>query len=172
MHSSSNNPPTKQKVTEGAIQTMLYHLVYDAGVRDYNEKKTRLGDRHDIMLEHGFRKFFENKCLEAGIDPFYVFVLKGHEAGIGVEKHYYRPNAITGENSLLELYVKKAMPKLTISNEERVKLQNRELELRIKEDEERFKRALAETESKYSKELSKYDDLQRQILELTKRIGG
>ena len=77
----------------------------------------RLGDRHKNMATHSFRKFFENKCLEAGLDPFYVSVLMGHKAGIGVERHYYRPDSITGINSLLELYAKKAVPYLTISEE-------------------------------------------------------
>ena len=59
----------------------------------------RLGDRHKNMVAHSFRKFFQNKCLEAGLDPFYVSVLMGHKAGIGVERHYYRPDSITGVNS-------------------------------------------------------------------------
>ena len=50
--------------------------------------------------------------------------MMGHKAGIGVEKHYYRPDAITGANSLVELYVKKAAPYLTISEENRLKLKN------------------------------------------------
>ena len=76
--------------------------------------------------------------LESGLDPFYVSVLMGHKAGIGVEKHYYRPDAITGANSLVELYAKKAAPYLTISEENRLKLKNLELEMRRKEDEERY----------------------------------
>lgn len=36
------------------------------------------------------------------------------------------------------------MPYLTISDEQRLKLKNRELEIRMKEDEERFKRAIEE----------------------------
>ena len=61
----------------------------------------------------------------------------GHKAGIGVEKHYYRPDAITGANSLVELYAKKAAPYLTISEENRLKLKNLELELKVKEERER-----------------------------------
>ena len=69
-------------------------------------------------------------------------VLMGHKAGIGVEKHYYRPDSITGVNSLLELYAKKAMPYLTISEESRLKLKNLELEIRRKKERERFNLAL------------------------------
>ena len=114
------------------------------------------------MIAHGFRKFFQNKCLEAGVDPFYVEVLMGHN--IGITKHYLRPDSIQGENSLLQLYVKKAMPYLTISDESRLKLKNRELEMRMQEDERRFKQALEERESKF-------DYLRTQIEELNKKMG-
>ena len=48
------------------------------------------------------------------------------------------------------------MPYLTISDESRVKLRNRELEMRMKEDEQRFKRAIEERESRYDGILSEY----------------
>lgn len=142
--SDATDPPHKHKVSMKNVESMIYRLIYESGIRSYDERKTRLGDRHKNMMTHSFRKFFENKCLEAGIDPFYVSVLMRHKAGIGVERHYYRPDSINGEYSLLELYVKKAMPYLTISDEQRLKLKNRELEIRMKEDEERFKRAIEE----------------------------
>jgi hypothetical protein len=134
--SDATDPPHKHKVSMKNLESMIYKLIYESGIRNYNEKKARLGDRHKNMMTHSFRKFFENKCLEGGVDPFYVSVLMGHKAGIGVERHYYRPSAINGENSLLELYVKKAMPYLTISNEERMRLKNLELEMRTQKYEE------------------------------------
>jgi integrase len=139
--SDASDPPEKHKVSDADIEHIIYQLVYDSGIRNREDKVRRLGDRHRNMASHSFRKFFENKCLEAGVDPFFVSVLMGHKAGIGVERHYYRPDSITGENSLLELYAKKAMPYLTISEEHRLKLKNRELEMRIKEDEDRIKMA-------------------------------
>lgn len=119
------------------------------------------------MASHSFRKFFENKCLEAGVDPFYVSVLMGHKAGIGVERHYYRPESITGENSLLGLYVNKAMPFLTISDEHRLKLKNRELELRMKADEERFKKVFEDREKMNKDAISTLSDV---VLEMRKKI--
>jgi len=136
--SDATDPPQKHKVTNANIQAIIWKLIYDSGIRNLEDKKTRLGDRHKNMTAHSFRKFFENKCLESGVDPFYVSILMGHKAGIGVERHYYRPDSIQGENSLLELYVKKAMPYLTISDESRLKLKNRELEIRLKEESSRF----------------------------------
>jgi|SRR5215207_2532025 len=162
--SDATDPPHKHKITMRNLESIIYRLIYDAGIRNYDEKKGRLGDRHKNMAAHSFRKFFENKCLEGGVDPFYVSVLMGHKAGIGVEKHYYRPDSIQGEFSLMQLYVNKAMPYLTISDESRLKLKNRELEIRMREDEERFKRAIQERESRY-------DTLAAQILALNKKLG-
>ena len=136
--SYATDPPQKHKISNKNIEKMLYHLLYDSGIRKHGDKVKRLGDRHRNYMSHAYRKFFENKCLESGVDPFYVSVLMGHKAGIGVERSYYRPDSIQGEYSLLELYVKKAMPYLTISDESRLKLKNRELEIRLKEESSRF----------------------------------
>ena len=78
----------------GDLQFIIYKLIYDAGIRNDSDKVKRLGDRHKNMAAHSFRKFFENKCLEVGVDPFYVSVLMGHKAGVDIGKHYYRPDSI------------------------------------------------------------------------------
>jgi integrase len=173
--SDASDPPEKHKVSDADIEHMIYQLVYDSGIRNREDRVKRLGDRHRNMAAHSFRKFFENKCLEAGLDPFYVSVLMGHKAGIGVERHYYRPESIAGENSLLGLYVNKAMPYLTISNEARLALKNRELELRMKEDEERFRALVKEREeltaatvNQFSHELFK---MKQEIERLKRREG-
>jgi integrase len=165
--SDASDPPEKHKVSDADIEYMIYQLVYDSGIRTREEKVKRLGDRHRNMASHSFRKFFENKCLEAGVDPFYVSVLMGHKAGIGVERHYYRPDSITGENSLLGLYAKKAMPLLTISEEHRLRLNNMELELRMRADEERFKKAFEEREKMNNDAISSLSDV---LLEMRKKI--
>jgi hypothetical protein len=154
------DPPQKHKLTLNNTKYILYKLVYEAGIRDTDSKKTRRGDRHKNMLSHSFRKFFENKCLESGVDPFYVSVLMGHRSkGIGVERHYYRPTAINGENSLLELYVKKAMPYLTISNEQRISLKNRELEMRLAADTSRIKEAEQQIRKELEQRERRNDDI-------------
>jgi hypothetical protein len=173
--SNASDPPELYKLSDWEIQHMLYKLVYDSGIRSLEDKKRRLGERHPNMLSHAFRKFFENKCLEAGIDPFYVSVLMGHKAGIGVEAHYYRPSSITGENSLLELYVNKAIPFLTISEENRLKLKNRELEMLMNEDNRRMKEAEEMVKNALVKsEKSNYDiiaALGDQINEMNRKIA-
>jgi integrase len=140
--SDARDPPEKHKITMRNLESIIYRLIYDSGIREHDKKKSRLGDRHVNMASHSFRKFFENKCLESGIDPFYVSALMGHRSkGIGVERHYYRPDSINGEFSLLELYAKKAMPFLTISEENRLRLKNQELEMRMQADTQRITEA-------------------------------
>ena len=171
--SNASDPPELHKLSDWEIQHMLYKLVYDSGIRSLEDKKTRLGERHQNMLSHAFRKFFENKCLEAGIDPFFVSVLMGHKSAIGVEMHYYRPTSINGENSLLELYSKKAIPFLTINEENRLRLKNRELEMLMNEDNRRIKEAEATMREALEKSLkerdkSNYDVIAALVIKLMK----
>jgi hypothetical protein len=161
--SDATDPPHKHKVSMKNIESMIYKLIYESGIRNYNEKKARLGDRHKNMMTHSFRKFFENKCLEAGVDPFYVSILMGHKAGIGVEKHYYRPSSINGEYSLLELYVKKAMPYLTISSVERERLRIAELEAQSKKQQEMFLKVSEEKDKMHEDSIA---ELSTQIMDL------
>ena len=165
--SAASDPPEKHKLGYKGIETLIIQLISDAGIRSGENKVTRKGDRYRNMLAHSFRKFFENKCLESGLDPFYASVLMGHKAGIGVEKHYYRPDAITGANSLVELYAKKATPYLTISEENRMKLKNRELEMKNKENQERFNLAI-EQRDKQTKD--SMDSVYVKIVELRQEI--
>ena len=165
--SAASDPPEKHKLGYKGIETLIIQLISDAGIRSGENKVTRKGDRYRNMLAHSFRKFFENKCLESGLDPFYASVLMGHKAGIGVEKHYYRPDAITGANSLVELYANKAAPYLTISEENRMKLKNRELEMKNKENQERFNLAI-EQRDKQTKD--SMDSVYVKIVELRQEI--
>jgi integrase len=163
--SDATDPPHKHKVSESNIQYIIYQLIYDSGIRDNEDKKKRNGERHKNMAAHAFRNFFQNKCLESGIDPMYVESLMEHN--LGVTKHYYRPSSINGENSLLELYVKKAMPLLTISDESRLKLKNRELEMQMAAEEARFKAAIEEAQSLNHDSITA---LSEQLLKMQKRI--
>jgi integrase len=171
--SDANDPPEKHKMTMRSLESIIYRLIYHAGIRQNDNKKARLGDRHVNMASHSFRKFFENKCLEAGIDPFYVSVLMGHRSkNIGVERHYYRPSSINGEFSLLELYVKKAAPYLTISEENRLKLKNLELEMRLQQDSQRIKQVEATMREALEKTLEEKEKRNRDIIaSLTERIA-
>ena len=68
--SAASDPPEKHKLGYKGIETLIIQLISDAGIRSGENKVTRKGDRYRNMLAHSFRKFFENKCLESGLDPF------------------------------------------------------------------------------------------------------
>jgi integrase len=175
--SDANDPPEKHKMTMRSLESIIYRLIYHAGIRQNDNKKARLGDRHINMASHSFRKFFENKCLEAGIDPFYVSALMGHRSkNIGVERHYYRPASINGEFSLLELYVKKAAPYLTISEENRLKLKNQELEMRMQADRKRVEMLFQQREKINNDAISSLSDMimnmRKEMDELKKEKKG
>ena len=66
------------------------------------------------MMSHGFRKFFTTQLVNSNVNPEIREMLLGHK--IGLASAYYRPT----EKDMLNEYMK-AVPLLTISNEERLK---------------------------------------------------
>lgn len=45
--------------------------------------------RKEVMLSHGFRKFFNTTLVSAGVHPLYKERLLGHR--VGLENSYFRP---------------------------------------------------------------------------------
>ena len=88
------------------------NIVYNTGLREIGSKSKR----KQIPVLHGLRKFF-TKMLhdsEPKVDKAIIEFLLGHK--IGLTSAYYKPT----EQELLNEYYK-AVPLLTISDEERVK---------------------------------------------------
>jgi hypothetical protein len=88
------------------------HLIEDAlfasGLRQALDK-TKGERRHDVQMDHGFRKFFETACIEqAKIDALHVDFLEGHNTGL--RENYHRG---TDDQLFFEHYLK-AIPFLTI----------------------------------------------------------
>jgi hypothetical protein len=93
--------------------------------------RTKLAEgkrRHEFQANHGFRKAFKTMCETAGVKPIVTETLMGHSTGIS--DSYYRPT----ENDLLEEYLKADV--LTISNENRLKMQVEVLAATSKETKE------------------------------------
>ena len=78
--------------------------------------------RQNIMVAHGFRKFFTNQCINSKINPEIREMLLGHK--IGLAGSYYRPT----EEEMLEEY-QKAINNLTINEENRLRLKVEKLEV-------------------------------------------
>jgi hypothetical protein len=79
--------------------------------------------RHDIPLDHGFRKYFNTMMRRAKVNYLDKEDMMGHS--VGLERHYERYQEEDFER--FPEY-QKAIPFLTISDEERLKLENQKLE--------------------------------------------
>ena len=70
--------------------------------------------RKDVMLAHGFRKFFNTQLVTARINPLVKELLMGH-LRIGLESSYYRPL-----EEDIQMEYEKAIDQLTINPENRL----------------------------------------------------
>jgi len=123
-------PEEPKRMTGAMIGAYYNRLFYECGFRTSPKR------RHEFTV-HGFRKWFKTHCENAGIKPIITELLMGHS--IGISDSYYRPT----ENDLLEEYLK-AVDVLTISNENRLKMQVELLAATSKETEEFINTRLAE----------------------------
>jgi len=102
----------KTKPFKGDSLSALLHLnINNSGVRDPNINRYK---RQQIPLLHGFRKFFTKQLQDSKVNPEIIRRLHGWDTGL--MGHYYKPT----EQDMLNEYLK-AVPLLTISNEERLK---------------------------------------------------
>lgn len=93
---------------------ILRHSLIKAGLRIVNHSYGGI-HRHKISISNGFRKFFINQLIEAGIKTEHRWLMEGHDLK-GNDKYYVR---IT-EQKLFEEY-QKAEDFLTINPENRLK---------------------------------------------------
>jgi integrase len=110
----------------------------------------RLGIRSQVALTHGFRKFFTTQLINSKVNPQIREMLLGHK--IGLASCYYRP---TEEEMYFEY--EKAIDRLTINEENRLKLRVRLLE---------------SEKTNYEKLDAKIEALARRFLENNTLIGG
>src|SRR5437867_3775744 len=132
----SKNP---KAVTSRNLSTLFRQLVIKTGLRAENQPKH---ERHEIALFHGLRKFTTNQLIESGVNTESRWLLEGH-ALLGNDSAYVR----ISEKQLLQAYLK-AVPALTNSNEERLKVKLEAIQVdqnqyeSLKAEFEKFKEAL------------------------------
>ena len=103
-------------ITHKSIQWKLITLAERCGIR----KREFAGDkkfstiRHDVMIAHGFRKFFTTKLVKAKVNAEVREMLLGHK--IGLTSCYFKPT----EDEMFAEY-EKAIDLLTISEENRLR---------------------------------------------------
>jgi integrase len=79
--------------TKAALSRILEDIVERAGLRTIQHREGVGGSatcRKDVMLAHGFRKFFNTQLVTARMNPLIKELLMGH-LHVGLESSYYRP---------------------------------------------------------------------------------
>jgi len=101
------------------VKSRMINIVESIGLRP----KLKDGQqRHEIMIDHGFRKYFNTMLRRAKVNYLDKEDMMGHK--VGLEKHYERYQEEDFER--FSEY-QKAIPFLTISDEERIRLENEKL---------------------------------------------
>jgi integrase len=143
-------------LTTNSIASMIYNLLDNTGVRSPN----KMGERTELMLTRGFRKFFKTTCINAGMNPLYSEYVMGHRSGL--TKSYFKPTdqeLLEGNDKALG-YVA-AINDLTINEENR--LTKKVNELQLKNDQ------IMELERQYRKELESVQNQMSQIFAMIRQ---
>ena len=71
--------PYPQPLVIQALQCLILVLLHQTGLRDIplEDYKHR---RKQVMMNHGFRKFFETNAFKAGMDNVYIRRLMGQKS--------------------------------------------------------------------------------------------
>lgn len=106
--------------------------------------------RRPVKETHGFRKFFQTTAINNAMSPLYAELLMGHTSGGLALESYLRPS----ESDLLEgndkmLGYTGVIDALTINEENKLRLEVRTLK----------------------QEVNKFDHMQKQIEELSRRMS-
>jgi integrase len=109
----SGKSTTKGQPFKGhSLNDLLGDTINNTGLRQVDHNNPY--KRRQVPLLHGFRKFFTKQLMDSKCDKAIVELLLGHD--IGLTGRYYKPT----QQDMLNEYLK-AVPLLTISDEERLK---------------------------------------------------
>jgi len=125
--------PVIRRLNQKGVRKRIDKVVSDIGLRPSLSPDKK---RHEVQLDHGFRKYFNTMLRRAKVDYLDKEDMMGHK--VGLEKHYERYQEEDFER--FPEY-QKAIPFLTISDEERQKLKIENLE-KTKEDLEKREREI------------------------------
>ena len=89
--------PYLRLIGRTAIVRFIKNLLLQTGLRTV-PLETEKHRRYDIMMTHGFRKFFQTTAVTSGMSLLYSEMLMGHTSGGLALESYVRPS----ENDLLE----------------------------------------------------------------------
>lgn len=131
--------PVIRRLNQKGIRKRIDIVVTNIGLRPPLPENQK---RHEVQLDHGFRKYFNTMLRRAKVDYLDKEDMMGHK--IGLEKHYERYQEEDFER--FPEY-QKAITFLTISDEERIRLENEKLK-EEKSELEKTKEKLEDTVTK------------------------
>ncbi|GBH33980.1 hypothetical protein NZNM25_07710 [Nitrosopumilus zosterae] len=127
--------PMIRRLNQKGVRKRVEKVVREIGLRPPLPPGKR---RHEVKLDHGFRKFFNTNLRRAKVDFLDKEDMMGHK--IGLERHYERYQEEDFER--FPEY-EKAIPFLTISDEERAKLEN----IKLRQEKSELEKKNAELEA-------------------------
>ena len=143
----ANNP---QKLGVGGIKNIIYRALRARGIISKLDEQN--GEkRHEFKMMNGFRKLFKTQCEKSGMKSINIELLMGHN--IGVAESYYKPT----EKEVFEDYLN-AVDNLTINEENKLKIKNKELENKLNNRDQLINEQLAEKEKRLNNMEQKYEN--------------
>ena len=105
-----------RRLQQKGVRSRVNKIVTKIGLRDQDKKKTRM---HEVKIDHVFRKYFNTMLRRAKVDYMDKEDMMGHK--VGPERHYER--YVEEDFERFSEY-QKAISFLTISDEERLRVQS------------------------------------------------
>ena len=125
------------KLKSSGVKRLIEDALWTQGIRSKSNLKR---NRYEFQTDcHGFRKWFKTRCELAGMKSINIEKLMGHS--LGISDSYYKAT----ENEFLDDFLK-AVPLLTISVENRLQIDMKEVENQSRNNDASAKSQLYEKE--------------------------
>ena len=165
-------------ITRFAMKKALTKVMYASGIRTpIVDNKNRLTARRETALTHGFRKYFDTTCTNAGMNKLYIEFCMGHTLP-GVKGSYFKPQPDSNGiyRDLLEGHEKSSgyldsIDWLTIDDSKRLKRENEMLKVN-KSEIEQLKEKAKEYDSFMAQYNPMFEEFQREINNLKLSINS
>ncbi|WP_428323954.1 tyrosine-type recombinase/integrase [Nitrosopumilus sp.] len=151
-----------KRLGKRGMESRMNELAKKSGLRPPLEPGKR---RHKVMLDHGLRKYFNTMMRRAKVNYLDKEDMMGHK--VGLESHYERYQEEDFERFT---EYQKAIPLLTISDEEKIRVEHEKLkhENNEKEQLEEKIKMLEQKQVKLENDNNGYDDLKSIVDEYLK----
>ena len=167
-----------KRLSTFSLRARIFRLLVSSGVRERKPELEKVPDakmepgtrpqyeRREVMQCHGLRKFYSTTCTLQGLPPLTVEVLMGHKA-LGLTGVYFKPTP----NDLLEgndkmLGYANVMKSLTISEENRLRIEVDKLSAKNRDKEALISSSLKEKDEQINILTTKQERLEMLIQSL------